>query len=198
MNLMSTAIHPGNPVILRIGDHPALDFLNTTVMENGVLTDRLQSDSDVLHWLSAMGFDSPRSIAFMPGTLLKTARTVREALRSAVERTKAGEPLNLRYWNALLAKSPSRLAVTLHDGHTGVERRWSSDTPEQVLGPLLESGMDLLISGDFNLIRHCEDHSCVLWFYDRTKSHRRRWCSMSACGNRNKVAAFRERQQGNG
>jgi predicted RNA-binding Zn ribbon-like protein len=192
---MSTATHPAAPEVLRIGDHPALDFLNTIVMENGLLTDRLQSDSDVLHWLSAIGFNSPRSIASAPGTLLKTARTVREALRAAVEQSKAGKPFNLRYWNALLAKAPSHLAVTLREGHMHSGRRWQHDAPEQMLGPLLESAVDLLVSGDFNLIRHCEDHSCVLWFYDRTKSHRRRWCSMSACGNRNKVAAFRERQQ---
>jgi predicted RNA-binding Zn ribbon-like protein len=31
----------------------------------------------------------------------------------------------------------------------------------------------------------------VLWFFDRTKSHRRRWCSMAVCGNRHKAARFR-------
>ena len=44
------------------------------------------------------------------------------------------------------------------------------------------------------LIRECEHPDCVLWFYDRTKSHRRRWCSMALCGNRHKVAEFRKRQ----
>jgi len=33
-----------------------------------------------------------------------------------------------------------------------------------------------------------------MWFYDRTKSHRRRWCSMALCGNRAKARAHRERQ----
>ncbi|MDX3854896.1 CGNR zinc finger domain-containing protein [Streptomyces sp. AK02-01A] len=35
----------------------------------------------------------------------------------------------------------------------------------------------------------------LLWFYDRTKSHRRRWwwCSMETCGNRTKVRARRSR-----
>jgi predicted RNA-binding Zn ribbon-like protein len=48
---------------------------------------------------------------------------------------------------------------------------------------------------DFNLVRKCEDSDCVLWFVDKTKAHRRRWCSMPLCGNRNKVASFRQRQQ---
>ncbi|WP_422121526.1 CGNR zinc finger domain-containing protein [Providencia huaxiensis] len=44
-------------------------------------------------------------------------------------------------------------------------------------------------------IRQCEASDCVLYFLDLTKSHRRRWCSMSTCGNRMKVAAFRERKK---
>ncbi|HEX8403835.1 MAG TPA: CGNR zinc finger domain-containing protein, partial [Duganella sp.] len=42
----------------------------------------------------------------------------------------------------------------------------------------------------------CEHPECILWFYDRTKSHKRRWCSMALCGNRYKAAQFRKRSQG--
>jgi predicted RNA-binding Zn ribbon-like protein len=51
-----------------------------------------------------------------------------------------------------------------------------------------------LVAGDFSLIRRCEHPECVLWFYDRTKAHKRRWCSMALCGNRHKVAQFRKRK----
>jgi predicted RNA-binding Zn ribbon-like protein len=54
----------------------------------------------------------------------------------------------------------------------------------------------LLATGDFSLVRRCENAACVLWFYDRTRSHHRRWCSMARCGNRHKVAAFRKRRRG--
>ncbi len=37
--------------------------------------------------------------------------------------------------------------------------------------------------------------SCGWVFYDHSKNRSGRWCSMSACGGRAKVAAFRERQQ---
>jgi predicted RNA-binding Zn ribbon-like protein len=36
--------------------------------------------------------------------------------------------------------------------------------------------------------------SCTLHFYDTTKNHRRQWCRAAVCGNRHKVAAFRERK----
>jgi predicted RNA-binding Zn ribbon-like protein len=64
-----------------------------------------------------------------------------------------------------------------------------------VLMPIGEAIARLLVEGDFDLVRQCESTDCTLWFYDRTKSHHRRWCSMSMCGNRAKVAAFRARQK---
>jgi len=81
-------------------------------------------------------------------------------------------------------------------GKVRLERRRGQRTPLQLLAPVAEAAADLLANGDFDLIRKCEDASCTLWFYDRTKSHRRRWCSMAVCGNRHKVAAFRRRRQG--
>jgi predicted RNA-binding Zn ribbon-like protein len=36
----------------------------------------------------------------------------------------------------------------------------------------------------------------VLFFYDTTKNHARRWCSMAFCGNRHKVAAHYRRLRG--
>jgi len=46
-----------------------------------------------------------------------------------------------------------------------------------------------------SLVRECAGSACTLWFLDRTKAHRRMFCSASVCGNRAKVAAFRERQR---
>ena len=75
-----------------------------------------------------------------------------------------------------------------------MRRIWEQRTPQQALAALAEAAAELLVSGDFELIRRCESETCVLWFYDRTKSHGRRWCSMATCGNRHKVMAFRKRR----
>ena len=178
----------------RVGDHPALDFLNTTVMAGGVLVDRLQTDTDVLRWLEAMDFHPPRVVATTASDLLRKARRLRETLRAATLTTKAGVTVHWKYWNGMLAKSPSHAEVTVYGSRAETKRMWRDETPEEILGPLLESAVGLLTTGEFDLIRRCEDPACVLWFYDRTKSHRRRWCSMSLCGNRNKIAAFRQRR----
>ena len=52
-----------------------------------------------------------------------------------------------------------------------------------------------LAQANLSYLNRCANTtSCVLYFYDATKNHRRQWCSVTACGNRYKVAAFRQRQ----
>jgi predicted RNA-binding Zn ribbon-like protein len=181
----------------RVGDHPALDLLNTIARRDGKLFDSLQNDSDVLRWLADAGWpvqgDRPNSKA---DTLLNSARTLREAIRKLVETRKAGKRADLAHFNAFLAESQSYLRLSSSKGGSlHLNREWKQRTPEEILAPVAEGAAELLAAGDFNLVRHCEDTECVLWFYDRTRSHHRRWCSMATCGNRNKVAAFRSRHR---
>lgn len=49
--------------------------------------------------------------------------------------------------------------------------------------------------GTFAQLKRCADDDCRAVFYDRSKNHSGRWCSMSTCGNRAKVRAWRERQR---
>lgn len=80
---------------------------------------------------------------------------------------------------------------------TGFEKVHRADyrDPEQILTAVAESVADLLAYGDLSLIRKCENPECVLYFYDTTKNHKRRWCSMAACGNRAKARAFYQRSK---
>jgi predicted RNA-binding Zn ribbon-like protein len=97
--------------------------------------------------------------------------------------------------NEFLSESRSYLElVPEKSGGLHLTRRRKHRTPEEILAPLAEAAADFLTTANFDLVRPCESEDCVLWFYDQTKSHRRRWCSMATCGNRHKVAAFRKRQ----
>jgi len=179
------------PLIL--ADHPALDLLNTTPMVNGELQDFFESDSDVVRWLVATGFVAEGTTA--RSGLLPAARGLRETLRKLVQRRKAGERGDLAAMNAFLAEAQSYPQLAWDKSKTLTATRVRKDrTAMQMLGPVAETAAELLVEGDFDLVRQCEDESCVLWFYDRTKSHHRRWCSMATCGNRNKVAAYRQRR----
>lgn len=188
-----------NPSIAppKVGDHPALDLLNTVFLFDGTIVDSLQTDQDVLHWLASADWPVEHDLArSKSGALQRSARALREAIRRLVEARKAGKRADLTPFNALLAQSQSHLKLSTAKGGTlHLERQWRQRTPEEVLGPIAEAAAELLATGDFNLIRRCEDAECILWFYDRTRSHHRRWCSMATCGNRNKVAAFRQRHQ---
>jgi predicted RNA-binding Zn ribbon-like protein len=63
-----------------------------------------------------------------------------------------------------------------------------------LLAALARSAAELLVEGPRAPIRRCANPSCRLFFYDDSRTRRRRWCSMAVCGNRHKVAAFLHRQ----
>jgi predicted RNA-binding Zn ribbon-like protein len=51
------------------------------------------------------------------------------------------------------------------------------------------------LDGSFHRLRECQDPTCTSVFFDRSKNHSGKWCSMASCGNRNKVRKFRERER---
>jgi predicted RNA-binding Zn ribbon-like protein len=180
-----------------VGGHVVLDLLNTVAMVAGRLVDNLEDDKAVFQWLTRAAQLAPVMTrkAFPPGALVRAARELREAVRDAIVQRKFGKRVDVHALNALLAKGMSHVSlVSRKDGTLSLGREWKVETPEQLLIPLAEAAADLLANGNFDLIRKCESDTCVLWFYDRTKSHHRRWCSVSTCGNRSKVAAFRRRR----
>ena len=61
--------------------------------------------------------------------------------------------------------------------------------PLRVLTPIARAIADLVVSSQSVEIRKCANPRCVLYFRDRSRTRRRRWCSMAVCGNRMKVAA---------
>jgi len=176
---------------MMLSDHPALELLNTIPMIDGKPQDLLQTDADVLRLLDRLGWPTKFTGTGLPAA----ARFLREELRALLESRKAESVLDLAKLNEFLAEAKSH--IELHEGKQGsliVKRAWQEETPEQALAPLAEAAAELLATGNLSLIRRCESETCVLWFYDRTKSHQRRWCSMASCGNRHKVAAFRKRR----
>ncbi len=163
---------------------------------------------DFLDWLVGTGTldrnDATRiATEWPPADLDRVAEEAiefREWFRGVVARTSAGEPnvpgvKDVERLNSVLARDAVFQWIEPVDegGHlrlfTG--RRWRD--PGELLAPVAAAMADLLCEGDFRLVRQCENPPCTLWFYDRTRGHRRRWCSPAVCGNRAKVAAHRAR-----
>lgn len=183
-----------------LGDHPAMDLLNTEMCVDGRLVDSWQSADDVLKWLDRSGIRLEKDEQALDGaTFLSSALSLRAIARKVIEQRKAGEA----GWKVYAAE----LNVYLHgavstphldqdsDGNLLLTRRSASGGAAYLLGALAEAVAQLLVDGQFDLVKQCEHPECILWFYDRTKSHKRRWCSMALCGNRYKAAQFRKRSQ---
>jgi predicted RNA-binding Zn ribbon-like protein len=187
-----------------LADHPALDFVNTHAQPGGIATEWIGDGDSFLFWLresSLISQADERAIRSASthadiDQAAKDARSLRQWFRGAIseELTPASLQAATRRLNAIL-KEDERL--TLLDAEDGlgwkIQRLWRS--PKSILGPIAEQMGKLLTEEDTSLIRKCGGEDCTIVFLDRTKSHKRRWCSMAACGNRAKVAAWRARSE---
>jgi predicted RNA-binding Zn ribbon-like protein len=182
--------------LLFVGDHAAIDFINTVHMVSGVLTDTLHSDGDVRRWMARSGLPlAGSSKRWVDGELLHAARQLRDIAAQGLERRKAKKKFSVQKLNAFLSHALSYPQLAAEGPQFGIKRSYMARTPQEFLAPVAESVADLLANADFDLIHQCAGEKCVLWFYDRTKSHHRRFCSAAVCGNRAKVSAYRARQQ---
>jgi len=185
---------------LFLAGHPALDFLNTRMKVNDELVDVFESNDDVLSWLRQVGFpitDTPPKMGSL--RLLDSARRLRENIRILIEKRKAGQRADPSVLNEFLVEAQSHPQLAWKKPESlKIDRVRKQNTPKAILAPIAEAAAELLATGDFSLVKHCEDENCVLWFSDQTKSHHRRWCSMELCGNRHKVAAYRKRRRKKG
>ncbi len=182
---------------LFVGDDLALDFVNSAFGVGEGKRECLGSDAQVLDWLRRAGLPaSPQGGAGRSGTLLRAALALRQTARDLLESRKAGTWGDASALNRLLTLGNSyRELVWSKSQGPVLELRRRVGSVEALLVPVAEAVARLLAEGDFSLVRKCESPDCTLWFYDRTKSHHRRWCSMAQCGNRMKVAAFRARRK---
>lgn len=191
----------GTPQAPRVGDHPALDLLNTQARStSGEAIEYWKTGEDVYQWLEQLGLLPAPAPAGACATidqaeLLTEARALRALARRLVaELVEAGGPSDPAELNDYLhaCRSTPHLEHDA-DGQLVLTRRVHGDSARTLLGPVAEAVAELLAGADVSLLKQCGDPECVLWFYDRTCTGRRRWCSMAVCGNRQKVARFRKR-----
>nr|WP_314544139.1 ABATE domain-containing protein [uncultured Massilia sp.] len=184
-------MHPDPPAV---GDHLAMDLLNTEARVDGEDVDYWRDGGDVLAWLARHGI-AASAADIDRDELLAQARALRAlARRLVVQRKEDGSAGDIGALNAWLHAHVGAPHLERDGAGNWTLLRRASGTPvAALLGPLAEAVAQLLVDGQFELVRQCEHPDCVLWFYDRTKAHKRRWCSMALCGNRHKAAQFRKR-----
>jgi predicted RNA-binding Zn ribbon-like protein len=185
-----------------IAEHRALDYLNTVAAPAGEILDWLADGAAFFDWLRR-GFAVPADLKISAANLQRIAadaRDLREWFRELVQKH-AGRPLPasiagaLEPLNAILQHG--QLHFQLSRGEPLIlEEAQNWRAPQALLQPIARAIADLLCHADFSQVRHCEGAQCTLWFIDVSKSHRRRWCSMSVCGNRAKAAQHRAKNSG--
>jgi predicted RNA-binding Zn ribbon-like protein len=124
---------------------------------------------------------------------LEAAREFRTSLYRVLTRPEPGADIELVAETVRRAAQASELA--LH----GDRFRWTLPASAGLRVPLLavaHSADDLLTSGQAASVGRCPGESCGWLFLDR--GGRRRWCTMSTCGNRAKARRFSDRRRERG
>lgn len=188
-----------------LGNHPALDFLNTRPVQNGEAVELLSDFGALLRWFRAAGMLDGRDAArlrrkwarsIQARRALRRIHRLRERLRQDLIAWEAGgalRPRTMQELNRLMALYPMRACLKAGlDGAT-VEPWFEARRPEHLFAPLAMNAARFFAEVDHRRVHQCD--ACVLHFYDTSKKGRRRWCSMRLCGNRRKVAAYANRKR---
>jgi predicted RNA-binding Zn ribbon-like protein len=175
-----------------------LDFVATVGERWRRSFERLRTPDDLGRWLVEASLLS--SVPRVKESELEDARRLRESVYRMASRAGTGRPhrRDLGELNAWAAKPP--LAPRL--GGDGRAVTWVADRPvEAALATIARDAAELLSGPLAARIRECAAPDCALLFVDGSRPGQRRWCSMEACGNRIKTAAYRRRRSsrsGNG
>ena len=190
---------------LFLGNHLALDFLNTRPVQNGEAVELLSEFDSLLRWFQAADLLSSRQASNLRQQWGESARAqhVVEAMRELRERLRkeilswerdgtVHRPL-VEELNHLMTEHPMLARLKANGGRSTTELWFDPGRPEDLFAPVAHSVATLFAGVDRNRVRKCGQ--CVLHFYDTSKKGTRRWCSMQLCGNRLKVAAYAARQR---
>ncbi|CUI30072.1 Conserved protein containing a Zn-ribbon-like motif%2C possibly RNA-binding [Achromobacter sp. 2789STDY5608621] len=193
--MLETAKTPKAPMF--VGDDLALDFINSEFGVGAAHHDCFADDEAVLAWLKLAGA-LPEDVGAAPKGLRALALRLRDNARSLVHAAKHEGASDASVVNQVLLAGRASKELRWDDASASfkVVRQRRHDDAASFLEPIAQAVVRLLTDTQLELVRQCEAHDCTLMFHDKTKSHRRRWCSMAVCGNRMKVAAFRSRKKG--
>jgi predicted RNA-binding Zn ribbon-like protein len=190
---------------LFVANRPILDMLNTKPVLVDGPTELLLDVRSLERWLIASGMVvSAEAKAKLrswrhsteAGVFLEQLIVFREKLRETVLRIEGGlAPADafLTEVNSLLLRYPLPALLHKRDGKVIRETSFELSRPTDLWAPIIDATADVLAETESSRIRKCE--SCVVHFFDTSKKGSRRWCSMSICGNKLKVAAYQRRKR---
>ena len=164
------------------------DFVNSVDLQDG--PEELSDPAALATWLAGRGLiNTPDPLTVAD---LKHAIALREAMRGVIGANTGGLvfPLDVATLNG--AASASRLRARFAaDGKARLEPE--AGGAEGAMGRLVAALYAAMADPQWSRLKLCSRPACRWVFYDRSRNHSSRWCTMATCGNREKAKRFRGR-----
>jgi len=186
-----------------------LEFVDTVDWRVGKKPeDHLKNYANLLQWSKEQGLLTETELGRLKAEaekdpvsgarVLDEAITLREVLYRLFSASAHGTNpavADVEALNLYLSKSFSMSRVSF--GGKGFDWGWRKvgQAPDSMLWPVAMSAAELLTSPELDNVKECanEADGCGWLFFDTTRNHSRKWCSMDSCGNRMKFRTYYDR-----
>lgn len=164
-------------------------FVNTLDVLPG--SEELSDPNALREWL--VGNQLMRDGEAVDTSDLRHAVALREAMRAVIGGNNGRQvyPVDVATLNEAAAASRLRMRFG-RDGKPRLEPEASGAVG--AMGRLVAALYSAMQEDDWHRLKLCTDDGCRWAFYDRSKNHSSRWCSMASCGNRAKARRFRQKR----
>ncbi len=161
-------------------------YVNTVDLQDG--PEELTEPDTLKRWLVAR--DLMEAGAEVDASGLKHALALREAIRGVIGGNTGGSvyPVDVATLNEAAAKSRLRVRFG-SDGKARLEPEAAGVVG--AMGRIVAAVFASMAEPDWSRLKLCGSASCRWAFYDRSRNHSSRWCTMASCGNREKARRFR-------
>jgi predicted RNA-binding Zn ribbon-like protein len=190
----------------KVGGRTAMDFANSA-RRFGKEGEGLEQLEELLSFLKSLGHlhEDEASDYHMflfqnrdrCNELMKRLRELRAKFIGVLVQMADGWPVDPSFVsdvNERLAGFTTRLEIVSADEGYAVKTVLVEEGPERLIYPILKDIAEFMASDQLTKVRKCASDSCDLFFINQSRNGRRRWCSMSTCGNRAKVNAYLKRK----
>ena len=163
-------------------------FVNTVDLQDG--PEELTDPNTLRAWLVAKGLMAATDS--VDAADLKHAVALREAIRGVIGVNSGFRvyPVDIATLNEAAAASVLRMRFGT-DGKPRLEPEVAGVVG--AMGRIVATLNSAMEDASWTRLKLCGSQTCRWAFYDRSKNHSSRWCTMASCGNRQKARRFRSR-----